>query len=206
MPVKSVPPSPDDNVNQPPSADTVARMEAASKNWKPSEKEIDQIAAGLGGAEVVQYSAAFTDDDALSIKSWSDISTLMDQYDYQAVLADEILGDGFQIMSTDDKMRLCGVPMHILDWTFHDGNLGGFVSARVIVKVGTEDTAIQKYRIADGSTGVYKDLQKVTQKLGRAHSLSVRRGLRVSEYEVEIDTKDGPKTIPAKTFYLDLSA
>lgn len=170
-----------------------------------SEKEIAR-ALGATGTDVVRYENVFTDDEALGIKSWDDINLLLAEREYETVLVDEVLGDGFQIMSTDDKMRLVGVPMHILDWKFYEGKLGGFVSARVIVKVGNAPTDIQKFRIADGSTGVYQDLQTLTAKLGRTHSVSVRRGFRVSEYEKEVEQNGKTIVVDAKTFYLDTSA
>lgn len=165
-----------------------------------------EITKALGGQEIaVKNAAAYTDDEARSIKSWSQIADLMGEKNYETALADDILGDGFAVLTTDQKMRLIGKPMHILDWQFYDGDMGPFVSARVIVKDGDADSDIKRYRIADGSTGVYKQLVEATEKLGRTHSLTVRNGLRVSEYEVTIETKDGEeRNIPARTFYLSV--
>lgn len=167
-----------------------------------------ELARALGGAEIVQRtSGVFTDDEALSIKSWDDISDLLDQNGYETVIADQVMGDGFQIMSRDDKRRLIGVPIHILDWKFYDSKMGGFVSARIVAKIGDKPTDIAKYRVSDGGKGIYKDLLRVTEKLDRTHSLSVRRGFRVSEYEKTLTQPDGKEvTVDAETYYLDISA
>jgi hypothetical protein len=181
-------------------------MPKNADEFVPETMTENEIARAMGGDIVKSSGGTFSDDEAIAIKSWADIDALLSQHEYETVLADEVLGDGFQIMSTDDKYKLIGMPMHILDWQFHDGKMGGFVSARVIVKSGVADHEIQKWRIADGSHGIYQDLRKLSAKLGRTHSVSVRRGLRVSEYDVEVEQNGKQITLPSKTFYLDISA
>lgn len=113
-------------------------------------------------------------------------------------------GDGFTLT---DKADLVGVNMVITDWTFNvsdrffDEKKNGlpFVSVR-----GVTDNS--KFVFNDGSAGVYAQLLELTEHLrveGAPYTsapLSVKGGLRVSEYEYE-DPNTG-KTSEASTYYL----
>lgn len=100
--------------------------------------------------------------------------------------AGQILGDGFAILK--DKGMAVGREFLILDWTFHEGNQGEFVSMRIINPQG------EKARINDGSTGICAQLRELTEK-GITSGIHCPNGLRVSEYTIE----DGSQ---AKTYYI----
>lgn len=131
---------------------------------------------------------------------------------------DKNLGTGFRLTDDDDKYRLIGVPLLLLDWRFNDGDFGKeFVSIHAIQQ--NEDGTATKLVINDGGTGICRDLRNYTDKTGRKGGLFLRKGLRFSDYETDIDTgipltkaevadyhKSGRKTGKGRTTYLDFSA
>lgn len=100
--------------------------------------------------------------------------------------AGQILGDGFAILK--DKGMAVDREFLILDWTFHNGDQGEFVSMRIINPQG------EKARINDGSTGICAQLRELTEK-GITGGIHCPNGLRVSEYLT-------PEGKPARTFYI----
>lgn len=113
-----------------------------------------------------------------------------------AIISAAELGTGWTVLATNEKSRLVGVPLIVLDWQFNDGDNGEFVSARVLTK------ANERLVVNDGSTGICQQLRELEMR-EETRAIFCKRGLRVSEYEYE--DKDGSKR-PAKTFYLDTSA
>lgn len=138
-----------------------------------------------------------------NLTSWEDLGELFDSAGVELQFADQVLGDGFSVLSTDDKGQLIGVPLALLEWRFNDGQQGRFVSIRAVAKTGINDTDVRKVIINDGSTGIMRQLDEFTQATGKSAGLLVRRGFRVSEYMYE-DEKGVQR--PAKTYYLDTSA
>ena len=112
------------------------------------------------------------------------------------------LGDGFEVL--DNKDRVVDVPFVLISWSFSTkGKFGEFVSARLV----TEGNG--KYVINDGGTGIYAQLREFTDTHGgRDGGLFVRKGLRKSEYSVDLpDPKTGEIVpTPAVTYYLSTSA
>jgi len=106
-------------------------------------------------------------------------------------------GTGFEVLDTKEKGRLVGVPFIVLDWDFHEGDNGDFVSLQVITN------ANEKLIINDGSTGIFKQMWEINAA-GEARAIFVKKGLRRSDYEYT-DRETGAKK-PATTFYLDTSA
>jgi hypothetical protein len=100
----------------------------------------------------------------------------------------------------DDKSQLINVPFFVNRWWFAEGDMGTFAVLRCVTsrKVLTAAGETDKVVISDGSTGIYAQLRKITQKTGKTAALVVRHGLRVSQYTADTDT--GPKQ--AETFYL----
>jgi hypothetical protein len=165
------------------------------------------IVARLGGGTEVSTVQDVPDYDQaalVALESWEDVSALLETHGVEVEFADKVLGDGFSVLSTDEKMTLIGRPMMLMEWRFNNGAQGEFVSIRAIVKTGDMSTDIKKVILNDGSTGIRDQLKKFTAMTGKRAGLVVRRGLRVSEYTYE-DEKTGEKR-PAKTFYIDASA
>ena len=131
---------------------------------------------------------------------------------------DKNLGTGFRLTDDEDKFRLMGVPLLLLDWRFNPGDYGDeFVSIHAIQQ--NDDGSATKLVLNDGGSGICRDLKRYTEKTGRKGGLFVRKGLRVSEYPTDTETglplskvteneyrRDGRKVGKGKTFYLDFSA
>lgn len=139
-----------------------------------------------------------SDDELSGIKSFDDAMALAEQYHGSVLPADEVLGNGFAVIS--DKSVLIGVPMILLQWRMNDGDQGTFVSVSAVART---EMGMKKVIINDGSTGIRDQLAKYSQKTGRDGGLVVKKGLRRSDYDVTMD--DG-SVKHATTFYLDTSA
>ena len=126
------------------------------------------------------------------------------------------LGEGFTVISSADKKKLVGLPFFILGWRRNaNGRNGEFVSVKILTR--TDERVI----FNDGSTGINKQLSDMekddamefsTNERGEfvpAKPIICRKGLRVSEYDVE-DESGNKITDPAtgkvmtgRTFYID---
>lgn len=142
----------------------------------------------------------FTSDDLQNLKDWSDLDGFVAKYGIDVLPADQVLGDGFAILN--DKMRLVGVPMFIIEWRNNKGENGTFTSMRVLARL--DNGSMAKYIVNDGSTGIHKQLTEFTESRKVRAGLMVKNGFRVSEYDYT-DERTG-EVRPAKTFYLDTSA
>jgi len=168
--------------------------------------------------EVMAVPSTFSREELSGITSWDDALRLAQSEYGDIVTADTEIGDGFKVATEDDERRLIGVPLFLLEWTFRAGDFGDdYVSIRAISQ---GDSGVStKWIINDGGTGICRDLRDFTKKTGRFGGLLVRNGLRVSDYQVDNETKqvlskgeykdalaEGRKTFPGYTFYLDTSA
>lgn len=164
----------------------------------------------------VVKSIEFDDDTLRSINSFDDAMRLMaSEMGGQLVSADELLGDGFATLNDEEKDRLVGRRMIFLDWKFSIGDFGPFVVARVVADDGG------KYRLIDGSTGIFQQLNNLTATKGLQNGLGVKHGLRKSEYRIcangkcneiwkrgadECEECGHNQSAPAATYYIDESA
>lgn len=184
-----------------------------------SRKAQDQSTDDNSGKELVPQT--FSREELGAIQSFEDAVRLAAATFGTVTQAHEepLLGDGFRVATEDDKMRLIGVPLFLLDWAFRISDYGqeDWVSVHAI-QPGSNNEAI-KWIINDGGTGIARDLREYTVKTGRMGGLQVRNGLRVSKYFIDSDTKEaltkqqvreyqisGKGMSPAATFYLDTSA
>jgi hypothetical protein len=164
--------------------------------------------------------SVFNREELADIESFDDAMKLAVKQFGNVILAheDKNLGSGFRLTSDEDKYKLIGVPLILLDWRFNPGEFGDDFGSITAVAQG-EDGKSNKLIINDGGTGICKDLKEYTQKTNRMGGLLCRRGLRVSEYDTDLDSgkpiskmtvmeyhRDGKKTGRGKTFYLDFSA
>lgn len=157
------------------------------------------------------------DDDSLrEITSFEDaMRAAVELYGPMDSIA-EHLGNGFTLLADKDKARLIGKSMIILQVSFNQGTYGRFASALVV----TQDN--MRLIVNDGSTGIYMQLEELTERLGRNGGFPVPHGFRVSQYPTcgscdrprprEMDcTFEGcqdPTTAErhqGETFYLDVS-
>jgi len=123
-----------------------------------------------------------------SVSSWDDA---VNEFGGQIVNSAEAFGDGSVLLQKDE---LVGKEFMVLDWDYvtdmdtqHE-----YVNVLVINRQG------QKARFNDGSTGVYQQCKDYEDRYGGKHGgIYCTKGLRVSEYTVEIDGKSQK----ARTFY-----
>lgn len=157
------------------------------------------------------------EDELRSLESAADaIAHLREQFGEEGVIdAADILGTGFERVEDDEavKRSLCEIPFVLYYWAF---SMGEYVNAEgqrtdfVTMFILTDDG--RRLIVTDGSTGVARELAKITDKTGRQHGLILRRGLRKSDYRIAM--VDGVKkavprnyegdTEPATTFYLNV--
>lgn len=135
-----------------------------------------------------QYRDITTFDDALA---------LVQETQGQVAESKNLLGDGFELVTKEQKARLTGVPFLILDWTFiKSKDYGGteYVSARVVTRSGA------KLILNDSGTGIYTQLKQVTDSHEGDHpAFVVPKGLRASTYKiVNVDGQESKAT----TYYL----
>jgi hypothetical protein len=127
------------------------------------------------------------------------------------------VGEGFHLLQgKDDKKKLVGQPLAIIDWSINPGRFGGFATLKVRTQfpIMFDGQAYKYFIINDGGTGIARQIQDL-QQTGFAGVIVCKRGLRVSEdYEVMqvVDGKKEPVMDPATnkpvlgtTFYLDTS-
>jgi len=141
--------------------------------------------------------SSFTREQLKAVTNFDEAARLVADVHGPLVTADQEIGDGFAVLTTEQKKLLIGVPLLLMEWAFRKGDMGNFVSLRVMAR--NPDGSVSKYILNDGSTGIAEqlaDYQKTTNRIG---GMYVAKGLRASEYEIETD--EGPKK--AVTYYLD---
>lgn len=136
--------------------------------------------------------------------SFADALRLAEEQYGTVEAASAAIGDGFALLTTEQKQQLVGVPCIFLSWSFspsEQGERGEFVTVRVVTEDG------RKLVLNDGSSGVYSQLREYTDESGRDGGLIVKRGLRKSDYTyTETEGKDKGKQKPATTYYIDTAA
>jgi len=139
-------------------------------------------------------------DDALSgISSFEDaLALLAETYGQESVVvASDVLGDGFALLDSKDKGKLVGEAFVIVNWSFHIGENGEFVVARIVTQSN------KKLILTDGSQGICKQLSTYSANTGKYAAMVVGKGLRQSDYTfTDLEGKEKSAT----TFYLDVSA
>lgn len=188
-----------------------------------------EIAKSLGADTVATVTTSLYFDDALALVDSFDAALALANETHGLSQADQepLLGDGFRLASEDDKRRLIGVPLLLMEWTFRESDFGSnqdWVSIRAVQR-GENGEAI-KWIINDGSTGIAKDLQSFSEKTGRTGGLLVKHGLSESKYYIDGNKESstfgtalskkqvreymsdgrGKSLAEASTFYLDTSA
>jgi hypothetical protein len=117
------------------------------------------------------------------------------------------LGDGFAVLNKSEKNAVVGVPFLALDYVVYQGDQGQYASIRVALLDGSK-----RYRLNDGSAGMYTDLVEWhTAKYGAPPELKrvydwglvCKHGLSVSRYKKKLPNG---KEVDGETFYWDTSA
>lgn len=177
-----------------------------SGSGKVVNSEVTAVAAGDPVAQLTPRD--FGENELRNVGSLADAVRLFEAVhgNEPIVIASEELGDGFDRYTEDDKRKLIGVPLFVMEWKFSisDTVQRGdesveYVTVRIVGERGGKTI---KAVFADGSTGIYKQLRAYTDRTGRTRGMMVPNGLRVSDYTYV--APDGTKS-PASTFYFDLS-
>lgn len=117
------------------------------------------------------------DDAALrGIESFDDALALMRDMGVDVSFADQELGTGFDLAK---KETLVGVPFFILSSRETPGDFG---EPYVLVRAVTRETPARKVVIADGSSGMAKQIRLWWANTGRNGGLYCAKGLRFSTY------------------------
>lgn len=156
------------------------------------------------GAEVAVSNVSFSADEMRELATFEDVQALFEAHGVTVVNAAEEIGDGFVLLSKDDKPKFEGVAMMLLSWVFaegdhkkEDGTKGEFVAVRFVTR--EMNGTIGKYILTDGGTGIYEQLKSYSVRSGNKQAMYVPKGLRVSRYSNEYSDDN-------VTCYLDLSA
>lgn len=145
----------------------------------------------------------FTNDQLREIGSFADLAKLINETGIDRTDISDVLGDGFELLSTPEKNQLVDRPFAIVSWAFSVGDQGEFVTLHCITK---DD---RKVIINDGSTGIH-DQVKALHAAGVTPVVFVPKGLRRSDY-VRKDEFNAPilddqgREQHATTYYLNTS-
>lgn len=139
----------------------------------------------------------FHADDLRGIESFDDALRLMQEAGIEVEDAADAIGDGFVLL--DSKSILEDVPLVFLTWSESSGEQGEYTVARVVAKM--PNGTVGKFVVVDGSsTGIHFQLKEYSRSHGgKVGGLTAFGGLRVSNYEVEVDGK----TQAATTVYIN---
>lgn len=135
------------------------------------------------------------DDVALrSITSFDDAMRAAQEVYGEVYDASTAIGTGFDLMDTEGKDQLCGIPFLVLEMKFNwsDAYNQEFVSFLAVTEDG------RRFIVNDGSTGVYRQLRAFYDEFGRNGGLLCKGGLRRSDYPA---TEDRPA---GTTYYLNV--
>jgi hypothetical protein len=180
---------------------------------KSGPEDVREVMTNRELAKAGQEPATRTEEYSAEIVSGSEwsVETLQKLDDFEAAVnlvnetygslvdAQVEIGDGFHILTREQKERLVGLPMILMQWKFADSDYGDsgsfFVTVRCAVK--HHDGSMGKYIFSDGGTGVAKQLYEFTHRTSRTGGIVLKKGLLRSDYTNEY----GPGT----TMYLDVS-
>jgi hypothetical protein len=164
---------------------------AAGLSLTLTEEEIEEKRNDL--LRSMGVTSALETAGAREVESWDEVAAMLGKDPGAVIVLDDYV-------KLDDKEQLINVPFFINRWWFAEGDQGEFAVMRIVAsrKIHTPTSETDKVIVTDGSTGIFQQLRKITQKTQKTGAMIVRHGLRVSQYTAE--TPDGIKQ--AKTFYL----
>jgi hypothetical protein len=140
-------------------------------------------------------------EDLQKVDDFDAVLAMVEEAYGDVVDATAELGDGFRVLTREEKERMVGIPLVLMHWKFSESDYqrpdtdSYFVIVRCAAK--HRNAPMGKYVITDGGTGLARQLLEYTQRTGRQGGLVLRKGLLRSDY----DTENGPAT----TMYLDVS-
>jgi len=136
----------------------------------------------------------FDDNDLRGITSFDEAMKAAQKEYGEIVDASTAIGTGFDLMDTEGKDQLVGVPFIVLEMRFNwsEAYNQEFVSFLAVTEDG------RRFIVNDGSTGVYRQLRTFYDEWKRPGGLLVKGGLRRSDYPANDERPAGT------TFYLNV--
>jgi hypothetical protein len=188
--------------------------EMVAKRAQATEESTEDRASDQIVGEIIKTNM-FSETELRQLSSFDDALELARVAHGTLIDAAKEIGDGFALLKDEDKRRLVGVPMILLEWSFYDGDYGAkFVAIRLVTR--NPDGGASKYIINDGSTGICEMLAGYQNRTGRTGGLVCRNGLRSSEYTYCVecqrvvnpseDTGHSKDHKAATTYYIETSA
>lgn len=155
--------------------------------------------AAKGEGMTGEIAIKLSDEALTGITSFEDALALLNETygEGGVVVASEVLGDGFALLDSKDKHKLVGEMFVIVSWSFHIGENGEYVIARIVTATN------KKLVLTDGSTGICRQLSTYSANTGKYAAMVVKNGLRRSDYTFENEQGEEKS---ATTYYLDVSA
>lgn len=139
--------------------------------------------------------------DAKLPESWDEMVSLLNESGIEVDLAVDVLADEWPIV---EKKALINKALMLATWSVSNPEESGdFEGQYIVVRGITKDG--KRFRFADGSTGIFRQLVKLTRERVQNGSatpnagLYVPGGLTVSQYDY-VDEKG--KKSKAETYYL----
>ena len=150
--------------------------------------------------EAKKGSSLFSNSELRDL-TWDSLTAILRDRDLQPVNIGDVLGDGFDLIPTENKGQFVKVPFAIVSYQFAEGENGEFVSFRAFTQDG------RKVILNDGSTGICEQLREL-HAAGVGLPLWVPGGLRVSRYRyTDVDKRTGVETErDAETYYLSTAS
>lgn len=142
-------------------------------------------------SEVNDRASASIDDLPVEIMPPTVEPTDLDELSFEELLAH--FKDELSSISGSPKEQLLGVPFIITDLSFH---VDDHERRYVFVQCVTVDS--KRVNFTDGSSGIMKQLVEYWRMYRKTAGIKVPRGLRKSEYTVEVDGI----VKPATTYYI----
>lgn len=163
-----------------------------------TKREVDDLVL-----EVMRQKSVYSDDKLREGKTFEDFARMVSETMPDGVVdVADVLGDGFTVLSREQKSMLVGVPLVFMEWDFYEGKFGRpFVAVRVVAKLPGGATG--KYIINDSGAGICEQLAKYTKETNVTRGLFARKGLTRSDYKT---TDNDGNEIDGATYYIDTAA
>lgn len=152
---------------------------ATSKTVATTDEKKGVASLDRDQARELSHTERMTNSELKNITSFEEAMKYVQETYQKSISVAENLGNGFTVLSKDEKDRLVSVPFMILGFTLNEGDFGddGFCSLQVV----TSDD--RRFILNDGGAGIREQLFELLEgNPGRYGGYFVPRGLSVSEY------------------------
>lgn len=151
-------------------------MAKLSASDLPARINVDEESGEVSPVFQGESKRVFQDETLREITSFDEAFAAAQDAFGGVIDASQEIGTGFDLLNTEAKDSLSGVPFIIVEMAFNHGDMGEFVSVVAV----TEHN--RRVIFNDGSTGIYKQLKQLNDRTGRVGGILVKGGLRRSDY------------------------